>query len=607
MNIDRTSPIENDVRSENKPKLLYLLRLWKYVFSSAKAVSLIYLGLLTLLSLLRPFLAILWGKYIDLAEGYLPGGQILPMVILVVVYYLINFLTGIIWRYTCGHEDIERLDLVQVHHFKEKVNARFFKKLSSINPEYWEVPKINDMVDRTMSFMTDKYNGMSRTVMFQGYLVLTKIISVVSIAASLYIFNPVLCFIVLVAPLPSLYTLLFSQKLQFKFVKENSKVLRRAEYFQNVILRNGTKEVKTMGLFDFFFAKWKKEMDEYTEKEKKLYRNQTLINMSNDLVTSGASIGATVFSIVLMTAGKITIGALGACISLISTLLTDSKELISGAAIFITKKNEAALFFDLMDLQDTTSNGDECGAFEKIKADEVKYRYPLSDTFVLDDISLEIKKGERIAFVGENGAGKTTFVKLLTATLSASDGDLLINGKSADAVSFESRYAAMSTVTQTPARYTTLTIKDNIYIGDASKICDENEIQNAMDFSGLSDFDSNTLLGKETGGTDISGGQWQKLAIARAAYRNKDFIILDEPTSNLDPLAETEIFKKYIELAGEKTVIFVTHRISVAALAERIIVFENGKIVEDGSHLELLSLDGPYARLYNEQSKWYNR
>jgi ATP-binding cassette subfamily B protein len=604
---DKTARIENDVKAEHKPRLIFLIRLWKYVFSSAKAMSLIYLSLLALLSLLRPALAMLWGRYIDLAASYLPGGQVVPLVAIVTAYSLISFISNVIWRYSCGWEDIERLDLVQANRFQEKVNSRVFKKLASINPEYWEVPKINDTVDRTMNFMSDRWDGMNRGVMFQGYLVLTKMVSVVSIAASLYIFNPMLCFIVLAAPLPSLYALMFSQKLRFKFVKENSKLLRRAVYFQDVILRHGAKEVKTMGLFDFFFAKWKAEMDEYTAKEKKLYRNQTLINMSNDLIASCVNIGATVFAIVLMTAGRITVGALGACMSLISTLLSDAKELIAGAATFIAKKNEAALFYDLMDLKDKTSEGSDCGEFKNMEADNVGYRYPLTDKLVLDGVSLKISKGEKIAFVGENGAGKTTFVKLLTATLSPSDGELRINGNPSDSISFESRYAFMSTVSQNPARYTTLTIKDNVLIGDSSKPAGNGAMHDAMNFAGLGEFAPDTLLGKETGGSDISGGEWQKLAIARAAYRNRGFIILDEPTSNLDPLAETEVFKKYIELAEDKTVIFVTHRISVAALAERIIVFENGKVVEDGAHADLLSLNGSYARLYNEQSKWYNR
>ena len=125
--------------------------------------------------------------------------------------------------------------------------------------------------------------------------------------------------------------------------------------------------------------------------------------------------------------------------------------------------------------------------------------------------------------------------------------------------------------------------------------------------AGLEDKDRESLLGKDVGGVDLSGGEWQKLSIARNVYRDRDFIVLDEPTSNLDPLAETEIFRKYLELSGDKTVIYVTHRISAASLADRIIVFENGRIVQDGTHEELLASGGTYGRLYREQAKWYDR
>lgn len=603
---DRTSRIETAVNAEKKPKLIYLLRLWKYVFTSAKAMSLLFLGLMSALAILRPVAALLWGKYIDAVAAYLPGGQVIPLILLVTLYYLISFFTNVLWRYTEGWEDIERLDLVQANRFQEKVNSRVLKQLSAIDPEYWEVPKINDTADRTFQFLSDKWGGMNRGIMLQGYLVLAKTVSVVSIAASLYIFSPWLCLIVLVAPLPSLYALLFSQKLRFKFVKENSKLQRRANYYQDVLLRHGAKEVKTMGLFDFFFAKWKSEMDEYTDKEKKLYRNQTLINMTNDLVTSGANISANILAISFMAAGKITLGALGACMSLISTLLGDTKALIAGAATFITKKNEAALFFDLMDLPKRAGN-DACGKITSVVANNIKYRYPLSENYALNGINLSIEKGEKIAFVGENGAGKTTFVKLISGILSPSEGELLINDHSVDDVELESRLFEISMVSQAPAKYQTFTVAENVYIGDALRHQDDERISQAIAFSGLDGVPSDTLLGKEIGGTDLSGGQWQKLAIARAVYRNRDFIILDEPTSNLDPLAETEVFKKYMELSADKTVIFVTHRISVAALAERIVVFDDGKIVEEGKHEDLLKLNGKYAVLYNEQARWYNR
>lgn len=605
---DKTKAIEDEVQKENKPKLGHLLRLWRYVFSSATAISVIYLGLYTALSLLRPLLAFMWGRYIDTAAAYLPGGALLPALALLVGYYLITFLADLIERYVSKYEDIERLEVVQTNRFKEKVNAKIFTKLSRINPEYWEVPKINDTIERTLNFASEESDdGISRGVMKQSYVVAAKLVSVASIAASLYIFSPWLCLIVVAAPLPSLYTLTLGKKLRFKFVKENTKMKREADYFQKLMLRSAVKEIKAMGLFDFFYDKWKKRMDEYTIKERRLYRSETLIDMANSVVGSLAGIGANILAIVIMAAGRITVGELGAAFSLINTLLADTGELVSATAGFAAKKNEAALFFDIMDLKESGETGGEPGTFRSIQAKNVSYRYPLTDKLVLDGVNLTINKGEKVAFVGENGAGKTTFIKLATALLSPSSGDIFINGISAAELSEGGKLGQISAVTQTPAQYKTFTAADNVYMGDTLSVRDDGRITQAMEFAGLEPEIAGLELGKDTGGTDFSGGEWQKLAIARASYRNRDFIILDEPTSNLDPLAETEVFRRYMAMARDKTVIFVTHRISVAALAERIIVFEGGQITEDGDHQTLLAKGGRYAKLYAEQAKWYDR
>ena len=603
---DKTTAVESAVRRENKPKFKHLVRLWCHAFRTAKGIGILYLGLMVFLAILRPISTFLWGEYIDLATTHLPGGPILPMILLVSVYYLIDILAVAIWRHTEGWASIERLDFVQTNRFQERLNTRVYKKLSHADPEYWEVPKINDTADRTFRFLSDNNEGISRTLMLQGYLVISKIISVLSIAASLYIFDPRLCFIVLLAPLPSLYTLRFSEKLRFKFAKKNSHLLRRANYYQDVLLRHGAKEVKTLGLFDFFYSRWKTQMDEYTIKERRLYRNRSLIDLSNILVTNSVNIGANVLAIALMAAGSISLGALGACMTLIQSLLSHTRQLMQGAAAFLGKKNEAALFYDLTELEDRPGTA-ECETLSEIAAKDLKYRYPLTDHYVLDNVNLTIRKGEKIAFVGENGAGKTSFVKILAGIMSPSDGELLINNAPVETLATESRFGQTGTVSQNPPRYLTLTVADNVYLGDSLHDRNDERIREALAFSGLLDTEPDTLLGKEIGGTELSGGQWQKLAIARAAYRNKDFIILDEPTSNLDPLAETEVFRKYMELSREKTVIFVTHRISVAALAERIIVFDQGRIVEEGKHDDLLAQDGRYAKLYLEQAKWYDR
>jgi len=183
---------------------------------------------------------------------------------------------------------------------------------------------------------------------------------------------------------------------------------------------------------------------------------------------------------------------------------------------------------------------------------DVWFRYPGTGKDVLKGLSFKIPSGQKVSIVGENGAGKTTFVKLLTRMLEPSSGEIRINGKSTRDTDAADHYNSTASVFQEPARFHTFTIADNVFLGDVEKERDEQAIDRALRFAGFDGADKHALLGKEIGGTELSGGQWQKLAIARAYYRDRDLIILDEPTSNLDPLAETEIFKKYLDMSEGK-------------------------------------------------------
>lgn len=612
---DNTAVFEKDILKENPPKLSYLPRLFQYVLSSAKLMCGIFLGLSVLLSVMQPIAAFIWGKYIDSANALAENSQIRAVQIISVVglallYWAIGFLSNLMARYLYGGEDIERLSKVQDHRFQELFQAKLFRKISKLYPDYMEVPRINDIINRSFSSMGGEWSSLQRGVIIGGYAIIANLVSVLTVAASLYIFNPLLCIIVLIAPIPTIYTSYVGNKLEFKFTRDHSKILREAGYYQNVLLGSSAKEVKALNLFDFFYAKWKALVDDYVIKEKKNLRNVFLLSAGNNLITDLSSIVANVFAIVLLTQGKLSIGALGAVLALINTLMSSTSSLFRSIANFISKKHEAAQFFEFVDLNEQPLADIEYKNILDIQCLEtrnVSYRYPLTDELRIKNINFKIHKGEKVAFVGENGAGKTTFIKLLTGMLQPTSGDIFINGKNVKDIDFASRYNSISYVFQDPARFNTFTIADNVFLGDVEKQRNEAEIDAALRFAGFDGANKDAMLGKDIGGTELSGGQWQKLGIARAYYRNRDFFILDEPTSNLDPFAEADVFKKYTAMTKGKTVIMVTHRISVASLADRIVVFKDGKIVEDGTHYELLEKNGEYARLYSMQAQWYDR
>ena len=607
---DNTVHIEQNVKNEKMAQMKYLLRLWLYVFATTKKISIIYLVLFLFLSFLRSCLGFLWGKYVAEAEILAHDGNLFfHTILLLLAYSLLNWCADLIESFMSvdGNGDIEQLDAVQANRQQELMHGKMFDKISHINPEYLEIPQINNIINQVFGFAGDRGNGLNRTVMLNSYVVIAKMFSVFFIAATLFFISPWLTILLFIAPLPTLWNSMLGERIGFEFIKDNTELARKAGYFQGLMLSTSAKELKTMGLYGFFYNKWKKCADEYTLKEVKMIRRRMGLGVINGLIIHALNLAGIVIAILFMANGEISLGELAATLSLISVLTNDAGYLFSACSAFLSKKNEAARFFDFMDLPEQVDQGVILESINSVQIKNLKYRYPLTDNYVLDNVDFTMHNGEKIAFVGENGAGKSTFVKILLGILNPSEGEFFVNGQLVTAFQQESRYSCQSIVMQNPSRYVTFSVKENVFMGNTTEKADEKGIGEALLFAGLDEVETDVPLGRDIGGIDMSGGQWQKLAIARAVYRNRGFYVLDEPTGNLDPVTETEIFKKYMAMSKGKTVLFVTHRISLASLADRIIVFDKGKIVEEGTHGQLMGLGGKYAQLYRSQAKWYNR
>jgi ATP-binding cassette subfamily B protein/ATP-binding cassette subfamily C protein len=249
---------------------------------------------------------------------------------------------------------------------------------------------------------------------------------------------------------------------------------------------------------------------------------------------------------------------------------------------------------------------------ELIELKSVSFHYPQTDKDVLQDVSLSIKKGQHVAIVGENGAGKSTLIKILTGLYQPTEGELLLDGKSLNEHDIASWHAQLGVLQQNYLAYIFASARDNIYFGDVSTPLDKKRLNDAIDRAeartfleklpkGLDSFLSTWMEHNDgTNGTDLSGGQWQRLALARNFYRDSPIIILDEPTSAIDALAESRIFKRLFE-DKKRTVIAISHRLTTIEKSDIIFMLQDGKIVERGTHKELVEKRGAYYTMFESQ------
>jgi ABC-type multidrug transport system fused ATPase/permease subunit len=269
---------------------------------------------------------------------------------------------------------------------------------------------------------------------------------------------------------------------------------------------------------------------------------------------------------------------------------------------------------EYFDMPDKYNHGKGCELPKNYPLDiefrNVSYKYPAAEDYTLKNLSFKIAKGEKLAIVGANGAGKTTLVKLICGLYFPTEGEILINGVSATEFNIEDYYTMFSVVFQD---IYLLPLQIRQFIASHYEDVDDAKVTDSLIRAGLGDkinslpngIESRLMKGIYDDSIDLSGGERQKLMLARALYKDAPFVILDEPTAALDPIAENEIYLKYDEMTKDKTSVYISHRLASTRFCERIFFVENGDIAEIGSHDELIKSDGKYAYMYDIQSHYY--
>ncbi|GBG93899.1 multidrug ABC transporter ATP-binding and permease protein [Ligilactobacillus salitolerans] len=490
------------------------------------------------------------------------------------------------------------------------VNTQLMEKSKTIKGlNLFEDPDFYD----NLQFINSQASWQPVNLIVFGISMIRELITVISMLFLLARYNFWIALILLVAIIPQSLVSYHIQQNSFETMVTRSPDARKVQYYSEALLTTeNAKEVRLFGMFDYFIKSYRRVYKRMHAQMKNIRLHQMWISLAFLVFSVVLSIGSLLWMIRDIQQGHASAGVFLIFVSTLTSTADGVYAFIENSSLLYDTLLYMEKYFSFMNVKEENDFSGELPFPQKtqdIVFNNISFKYPGQQQKALANVSFKVSAGERIAIVGENGSGKSTLVKLLMRFYDPQEGEILINNTPISELDINQYRKKFGVVFQDYARFY-LPIRDAVGLGNPAKRHDEGLIISAMQKGGFYDsyveknLTLDTMLGKQfNGGIDLSGGQWQKIAISRAFMPSSKILILDEPTASLDPRSEFEIYQSFIEMTKGKTVFFITHRLSAVKMANRVLVLKNGEIIGLGSHDELMQNNSYYSELYNLQAQ----
>ena len=507
---------------------------------------------------------------------------------------------------------VDFLDSLLADKYTRHVSVRVMKHAAELDLLAYEDPVFYDRLERARVQATDRL-GMIQAI---GRLI-QQVVTTVSLSIAIMLFSPWLMLLLIACLVPA-----FLGESHFAFLGyaknfRQTPIRRQLDYLRTLGgSREAAKELKLFGLRNFLTGRFIQLSDRIYDENVSLARRRLIAGSGLSLIGTIGYYSAYVFVIWRTVAGALTIGTLTFLVGAIQQASSNIQQIFSTLAGIADQALFATDLLAFFEMQPTIRSKPKAlpaprPMMKGFEFRNVSFRYPGSSRLVLDSLNLHVYPGERVALIGENGEGKTTIVKLMTRLYDPTEGEILLDGVDLREYDLDDLYAEIGVIFQDFMRYE-MTARENIAVGQIEQVNNSERLRTAARKS-LAEQVIATLplhyeqmLGRRfEEGVDLSGGEWQKVALARAYLRDAQVLILDEPTAALDARSEFEVFQRFAELTEGKMALFISHRFSTVRMADRIVVLANGRIAEQGNHQQLMALGGRYAEMFEMQAASY--